>query len=600
MSASELQRLLGITLLASVISCSSADLAMRKAAPARSCSSDDDCSIARGETCVRIDGQSVDASGEKDGICILRGSMSVKQVYLEIQPVDQAVNVQLGPFALDEQNLQLKVPMPIDVHGVVHDEASTSTLIPQASIHFRSIPLIPGRSQSFETTTSNENPEQAGHFIRRLPQGAYTVTIQPPDNFGLPVPPQRIQNLRIDDGTGDLALPVANPNYLIYPKGVLQVQSGTQVEPLAGMGVRAVELARDGTAVSGATSLSRTVSSDASGSFQLGLLPLPVEKDTGPSALRLQVGPFQSNILFPTFWDLPLKVETKQDSSPPSTVFTLAPLELPGSLVTVRGSVIDPNGAPVSGARVSFVTTTDARTASGRFSFNNTTLSRNDGTFELQLYPADYTAIAQPPADPAGDVPTNMGLCGVTQSGSGIPVRVDSAGGVPFGQVTLACEQQRWIDGIVLNRQRSLVSGATVEAFRRPTAEFPTGMKFQTKSLADGSFSLPVVTGTYDLLIRPPDALKLPFRWVRGFEVGAEELGYSQGFELDDPFELFGQVIDDSSGQAVQATIEAFVVVDESISLRIGRSASNSNGQYRLVLPATSTETSSIRPASVR
>jgi hypothetical protein len=107
------------------------------------------------------------------------------------------------------------------------------------------------------------------------------------------------------------------------------------------------------------------------------------------------------------------------------------------------------------------------------------------------------------------------------------------------------------------------------------------------------------VTGTYDVLIRPPDSLKLPYLWQRNIEVSGLEDSFTLPSQLVAPFELFGQILDESSGQPVQATIEAFALAEDNTAIRIGRGSSNASGQYRIVLPASQPETTLRRPAAV-
>ncbi len=574
----------------------------------RACATDQDCSKARNEVCRAANGSGAPGSGgamsSKDGICVIPApSVPTSEIYLEVRPLSEAVPpTQFGPVDLaNGQNQQLVLPAPGQVSGTVVLHSNRAPVV-QAKLHFQFAPLIPDRPLSFDATSGGDQGDQPGAFSLLLPQGNFRLTVVPPISTTLdPLTDQPLVPPPEHPFTGAVslstlaavpqAIEVSGPNELVNFAGTAQVARGGSPVPVpAGVDVWAVDADSIPASATGAqalqgTLLAQPVTTDQSGSFSLWLPRLP----DGQSAyhVRLQLGPSSNGAQFPSFVDP--TVYTVDGTSKPQAA-ARAPIEI-DRRVDVSGQVLaaSPDGVPIGVADAQVTFHTDDETSP--FSYSTTVLTDATGAYQAKLFPGAYLPLAVlPPSEPTyHHVP--WGLCPPV-SRSDFVVQAGESATQDF-----ECDYPR--DLAVDLAGESLSGGApvpfvAVEAVRRADDQVDQDLHLRAVSDETGVFSLYVPAGEYTLILTPPSNAKLP---VTTESVGAlsppldptdpNEQPPRLMIELDQPFDLFGQLFSANASHPLAASIEAYVVNADKTSQLVGQGASSSDGSYSLIVPAT-------------
>lgn len=543
--------------------------------PPRACQTDDQCVIARGEVCRRADGSGSPSVTDEGftGICVIPSSGSRGKVFLEVRPEagSSVPTTQVGPIDLSlGQNQEISLPAPVLLEGeVLYQGALERRPVPRARVRLRSRPLISGRPLTFDTETVADRRETEGQFGRLVPQGVYTVTVQPPDVEGVRVPPERqVEDLVVDASLRErLVLAVSHPSELLEFTARAAILNKEGKVPLAGAEVWAVD--------SGNPALKRSDGSDplptptvrlltqpsvtaADGAFTLWF---PRRPELEPHSFQLRFGPAPDGPQLPSFrpdQDHQLDKHTRMDEP---IVLGRFEAERP-----VSGVVLDDRLQPVSGARVTFRTVAETP-----FVFSVTAQTDAMGLFDTALPPGRYHAVAQPPAGRLAHCPL----------GHEVEVAPDQEINARF-----YCETRRWLTGRVLDPLGVPVSGVAVDAVRRADETLPDELHEQSRTNADGDFRLFLAPGSYDLLLRPLPDSKLPYKTIRGIVVD-DSVESLLVVELDAPFELFGRLLGGEQTVPLGATLEAYAVTDEGSTVLVGRGLSTSDGRYSIVLPAS-------------
>ncbi len=545
---------------------------------ARSCGSDAECDSTRNEVCRAADGTgtpSGTSAAIPKGICIVPADRSGGQVYLEVRPTSgtDALAIQVGPVQLSNgQNQTITIPTPVTAQGLVSYHG-LSRAVGGAKILFVSDPLIPGHSQTLSTTSVNDLPAQMGEFSRRVPQGAYFVTVVPPAQGGTTPPPEMplgTGSVRITSQTDAIQLAVSNANELLRVTGTVRLLHGLTPAPAPGIEVAATRYRGNTMAPTRALLLAQPQTTDANGSFTL-LFPGPLSPGFADK-VSFQFAPDGYSGPLPTFsWNEPIDVV--QAAAALNGAFPL-PVADP---VTVTGNVVDSSGSPLAGARVALRTKSDTEKASMSYLATATTL--DDGTFSLQAFPGTYSAVAVPASLVASSSGASVGLCR--------PRTRPFVVGDHATSTSLVCEPGLVQFGQVLDASFAPAANVAVTAVRRPDDDMPDPIRFTTTTGSDGSFAVALASGTYDVAFEPAASMKLPFKAVRGIQVDAAHERPLLVVQLDATFELFGELLQDIDQTPVAANIDVYTVASGQATL-VGHGVSGPDGKYSLVLPASS------------
>lgn len=562
--------------------------------PPRTCISDSDCVSARREVCRLPDGSgsplALNSAGSNaeartgGGICIVPGTPTEREVWLEIRPDRSTAlpQTQYGPVNLGSgQNQELVLPKPAMVTGRVEDGA-TQQAVPGARVRFRTSPLIPGRPLTFDFESDTKRETEGRLTGRLLPAADYSVLISPPDVGDTRTPPELpVETSLAGPLDEELVFVVSNANELIRVTGTLLVQRDGDTIPAANVEVWAIDghshrmKSMSSAPVVGARALSQPVRTDASGSFALHLPRLP---DSGEHVFRLQAGGAVGGAAFPTFVTGEEFTVTASTELEP---LVLGTVEAP---VLVRTLVVDAAHQPIPGARVTL------RPVEAPYTFVASALTNGKGEADVTAFPGTWTAVAQPPPN------TPYGLCqfdgpvefGGDDSGDGF-----SGDGIT-PELVLVCPRAHRLTGHVLDHRLVAsegvhrfvpVANVSVEAVRRPDEIFADEIHVQVRTGEDGTFDVAVSPGIYDVAFFPTSSSKLPFKHVQMLEVVEGEESSPLVVVLDEPFELFGQLFSGDSSRPVGGTLEAWAVDAGGNALLVGRGIAQLDGSYSILLP---------------
>lgn len=536
------------------------------------------CDTARGEICRRADGSGQPLPptvGEEqvfDGICVMTGTQASGEVFFEFQATNaNTPRTQFGPVSLSKkQNQELFVPEPVLVRGTVSYDG-TSRTVEGARVRFKSVSNIPGRSLVLETQSSNEH-ESSGQYEKLLPQGRYVVTVLPREHEEVKPPQEKPfadDLIMIDAATNRLDLVVSNPNTLMSVSGVVLALKAGQEEPVEGVNVWAMSAERESSSTLRAgtgTPVAQPARTAADGRFTLWL-PRVTEQQKS-HRIRLEVGPASDGAPFPTF-----RIDTH-------TWEVAEPMKLPDPIVLsngesgiattkARGQVLAADGSPVAGARISFRTLDDEA-----FAFTTTVQADNNGRFEASLFAGRYQATAIAPIEDFNEVP--MGLCSL----KGVLTVSDA----PVDGLVLSCEKRRFLYGQVIDSKGQPVPDVTVSAVRHPDARSADQLREERTSDSQGHFRLALSPGTYDFTFAPPAAIA-PLKSIENVLVDSLRSDSLVVVALDPPFELFGKLFSERSGEPLGGALDAWVVNNGQATL-VGRGLAQRDGSYSIVLPA--------------
>lgn len=563
----------------------------------QSCSSDQDCNSARREVCRLFDGTgspSTSAIASGEGICIVQGTPTEREVWLEIRP-ERSTGLpqsQFGPINLgDGQNRELLLPSPAQVSGrVSYTTEEPLQPVAGARLRFRSVPLIPGRPLVFDFESEGKDERLGQISPRLLPGGIYSVQLSPPSVDESRPPPEPTQLVELEDGQSyDSLYALSPPSELIEIEGLLEIERNGQRLPAAEVEVWASEPVLDAqrdfnaagrlqplaSAGSGANQssgrmLSAVVRSNAEGRFSLAL---PRLSEGEVHRFRIQTGSRQGSEPFPAF--VSSEVFEADSSSDLGPVF----LGSLGASKEITLSVVDESQSPLAGARVVM------RSLDPAFAYTATAETNARGLATLHVFPGTWSTGAHPPLE------SEWGLCRNDealvvdeegfQRGSG-PVR------------SLVCPRLSLLGGHVLDHRQIKSEGqsrfvpvpkAAVEAVRRPDALFPEPIHIQGSTRHDGTFSLRVPAGEYDLSIVPPSTSKLPIKHLRSLEMEPDHRSLIVAVVLDEPFELFGNLYSGSKSTPFGGSIEAYSEDADGVVLQVGRGMAQADGRYSILLP---------------
>jgi hypothetical protein len=222
-------------------------------------------------------------------------------------------------------------------------------------------------------------------------------------------------------------------------------------------------------------------------------------------------------------------------------------------------------------------------TCSGRFQ----TTSDERGHYEIDLLPGEYDAYILPRASE----PSSEGLI-VTKYERYVITEQTAAGG---GEILMAKRGSSYAGTLLAAGVAS--PGVTVRALRRPTPPFSlwgTIANFNRNQSVvtdrKGRFELWPDVGYYDFVLETASDSNFPWKFWLDCPNGPGAGGALRRLDLSTPVVVSGVVeYEGDRTRLPNARIEAFAVVEgkngERRSVLIGRTTSDSNGEYSLVLP---------------
>ncbi len=237
-----------------------------------------------------------------------------------------------------------------------------------------------------------------------------------------------------------------------------------------------------------------------------------------------------------------------------------------GDAVTVQGRLLTSDGGPaVGGATLEF----SAAMGNGTF-LARAQAEPSSGDFKVALLPDGdyYLRIVPDPGSP--------NALTIVDS-----LRVEDEPAEPV-EVTLR-EKARVTGKILDSMGRHPVGRVVVEALLVGNGDVHGLHRFtQQVSSDDGTFSLDLDPGRYDLTLIPPPDSGLP-RWIGRDLPLVTERGY-QEFRLKDPIVVHGELLGPDASPAPGFTIEAYVIQDGA-AYKVAEAVTDPDGGYRLVVP---------------
>lgn len=322
-----------------------------------------------------------------------------------------------------------------------------------------------------------QDEQEADFGVKLLSDTTYQLLFEPLGSSAQQLPPTD----RLFTVSNDQAFQRENLNYPTqFPeyRGTLVDENG---DPVDGMRVQAIQA---GTVVS---SISVSGSLGQSGVFTLALDPFAID-------FELRVSPNSEEALFPT---MILPAEDKNEAG--------VEVELPTfSQVTFAGRVMQTNGDAVERADLTFRSLSlEEDPTDGDASLTTSVSTSSVGTFTATLLPGIYDLDITPPGS-GPDLQIVTDTVEVSETVSGVVYDV-------FASTVFS--------GQVRTQAGAAVGGAQVQAIAiRPTAttsditDFGSNRSVEGKTEPEGTFALPVESGPYDVVVRPPGGSDLP--WI--------------------------------------------------------------------------------------
>ncbi len=472
---------------------------------------------------------------------------------------------------------------PLQVEGTVtrRINADTDDGVPEpATVFFRALTGVPGNH-----FTTAAGTDITGRFVASLPGTSYEATIALTRD-DMPDVVTRIEDIGVYELRA-LQLRVPATNYFVAWQGTVQrIDSGGLLQPVSSALVFAVSER------SGVQSTSATTGAD--GSFVVYVDPAEA-----PYSFHVRPRQQADELDGPAF-DLPdvtfeaatpeIIVRPNGDDGPDTA-------ELPGAglvavrwndFITVRGTVVDADGLPVSAAQI--LATSDLVTAADTASaiavrssrFTQRAESTSNGEFTMRLPPdEDFIVTAFVDNDermlfaeatslsttPEGIAEAAMELVAVGPSTLSGTALAPASRGTDAGQVIVRYELIEHSDHPVDLWQIA-----------------PVQTVFSAISDANGHYELPLLPGRYRRSAEPVDGQPFPFLYDE-VQVAADDTelppvqfeagGYTSGVIT---------VADDSGEPVANAAVEAWIE-QEGEQRKISSATTDSNGRYVLVLP---------------
>ena len=262
--------------------------------------------------------------------------------------------------------------------------------------------------------------------------------------------------------------------------------------------------------------------------------------------------------------------------------------ELPVTLTT-SALIFESSGASSASTTLSPVT--------GRFEVDTSATWDPDlGTlgFCARVPPGDYTVVVTPMANLGCEIFAERRLL--------TPRAADSRDVEPD---PLELRKPTTLSGHVYTPDRLPMGNATVNlvALHRASA-MPLGEKDrsvvsynrsrQVTTAADGSFSVPVDLGSYDVIVRPPAQSNYAWRVLYDIDVGARDIPFSTEVMLSAPVLITGKLryaagTDRDQSSLASAEVHAYTLVDEGLpserSVEVARGQADASGNVMLLMP---------------
>lgn len=427
---------------------------------------------------------------------------------------------------------------------------------------------LPGIGRRIEAPTQ----PSSGQYSVGISTGQYS-TLTANAETGVPPVPVGGGSWKVEPGSQthlDVVFPPTSALVRITGTLLLSAAAGPLTTP---MQVQVLEL-------NSHRPLSQLALVDQLGGFSLLAPPLP----SGGTTVEILATPKEGTV--PSGAIVPNRIFTGIDIAVPLTSLVLQMGDF-GSAVTVTGNVLDADGTPVGGARVH----TERQVQGARNYTSDPTFTGPDGSFSVRSLPSF-------PGEPITlwVVPPPSSAAGTLELVIEVPLQGGSVG-------SLRCPKRVPVVGRVFRPtgEEAPASGVTVRA--EPVAGVegrkPPNSPVLTTTDLDGNFRLLVDPAEYRLDFLPPDTLPRVSRRVTVTPPlpGTDPLPVQVApFTLWYGRTLSGTITGFASPAATGPTplagtsVELFRVVwegDKQVSYSLAKVATDSNGQYRVVIPTT-------------
>ncbi len=534
------------------------------------------------------------------GTCDLERTMCVSEprasmrVGVEVLPTSdpyggRPLAVSFAPFEVtgSREPIALEVPLGVSVRGTVRDSAGVPV---SASLTFALPSDIPGVAGTrIETQTlaepSHEGSELFDFAVQLLPGRIYDVTIQPNGEWRSKLPPLR-RRLASPEAGRRIHQPFVWEE-LQRVEGLLVDAEG---EPQSELLVRAID-ASSGRIVSS----TYTTGSDPTrgpGSFEIFCDPATEWLfSINASAARIAEGNPS-----PTFTVAPSVLIAGVDgvvTIQVPTAATASQIVTYGGFVEVAGSGRGTAAALTFIARDVLDETTQVL---GSFRAMAATSDEpgHEGEFSVQLLRGTYDVVITPTSpelsvlrDPAVRIDPE------TTTDPGRPAEVL---GQTF-QVPARARYGGWVQTFdaepMVNAQvRAHARASTQNGRLADVAVYARSSEALTDP--DGRFNVPLDIGLYDIVVEPPSGTSWPWAIERDVAIGGAGGTTAAGgdaIELTPPVPLAGRAFFPGDLPVAGAEIRAYGMVEledgSTRSIPIGRTQTDADGQFTLLLPST-------------
>lgn len=487
------------------------------------------------------------------GACYDPSSAALQKISLEVAPPTAASMPpqQFRDFVVSGQaRSDVVLARAIEVHCASQDH--TGAALP-ALLTAQTENDIPGRPLRVD-----ERTDQNGRAVIALTVGrSYGLRVLPDDATAVPFTPDPL--FANDDVAGPLngqtlTAPDTADLMAISGRTVVSLQDtqgvpDLRVQLLGLVGSPAELRVVSTTAISGASD----------GSFSLRL---PLAANSG---LQLRVAPTQSN----PYWPIVVKSGLNFSGDTDLGLIELGNVTTP---IEVTGVVNGPQG-PVDGATITFVGTV------GAGSYTATAVTQTEGSYRIDLLPGSYRAVAVPPIASAA---------ALTETAQ--PVVIDVAG-IGTARVDFSAQRRATLSGTVIDASGAAVASTTVRATRIGNLAGALGpgadvrVVFETSTDDSGRYALAIDSGQFEIGV-VPSASSITPRRTDLLSMADDDLVHD--VQLYRPAPFGGRVITGTGTTAnpiVDALVRAYLVLDEEKAVLVGEEATDSAGQFNLVLP---------------
>jgi len=485
------------------------------------------------------------------GACYDPSSAALQRISLEVAPPTSASMPpqQFRDFVVSGQaRSDVVLARAIDVYCATQDHGSAAL---PALLTAQTSNDIPGRPLRVD-----ERTDQNGRAVIALTVGrSYGLRVLPDDAAIVPFSPDPI--FANDDVAGPLngqTLTAPDPADLMTISGRTVV---SQQDPQGVPDLRVQLLGLVGSPAELRVVSTTAISSTTDGSFQL-LLPRAAN-----SGLQLRVAPTQSN----PYWPIVVKSGLNFSSDTDLGLVELGNVTTP---IAVSGNVNGPQG-PVDGATVTFIGTV------GAGSYSATAVTQADGRYQIDLLPGSYRAVAVPPI---------ASSAALTETAEAVAIDVAPIG---TARVDFTASRRASLSGTVTDASGLAIASATVRATRIGNVAGALGpgdavrLVFETGTDSGGRYQLAVDPGQFEFAVIPAPSSVNPRR-TDLMAVAGDDLVHD--VQLYQPAPFGGRVVTDAAAAPmVDALVRAYLVLDAQQAVLVGEEATDSAGQFNLVLP---------------